>query len=92
MRGKGIGLEERDAKIASLYAKGISMVDIARFAHVKPARISLILKQRGILPPPNPTPITRTMWEDIDDHNRLRRAIWKRQREAAKAALRGEQP
>lgn len=78
----------RNRKIASLYDDGMTQVALGVRFGLNPPRIRAILKTLGKHPQsenPNPHP-GYSLWEQ-DARNRLRHAIWKRQREGARAAL-----
>ncbi len=78
----------RDALILRLHAQQVPKVEIARQVGVNPMRVRTILAAHGIAARPinQDGRVPQGQWDD-ENTDRLRRAIWKRQREGAKAAL-----
>lgn len=78
----------RDALIEQMHREKVPQIKIAAKVGLAKERVHDILAARGLLSESKPRPhaITTTIW-DLDDKNRIRRAIYKRQREGARAAL-----
>ena len=84
----------RDAKIEAYYRQGISQAEIGRRTGVLRPRVHLILKSRGLLDiaihRANPSTAS-TMWDRAQSNDQLREAIYRRQRQGAREALRAMQ-
>jgi hypothetical protein len=80
--------KKRDDQIERLYRQNTPQAVIGRSLGLNSPRVHAILVARGLLPTPTQRVAERvmTIW-DLDDSDRLRRAIYKRQREGARAAL-----
>lgn len=77
----------RDAMIERLYRQNTPQVEIGRIIGLNPPRVHAVLQRRGVLPPAKPVPHTTTTIWDAAEGDKLRRAIWKRARDGARAAL-----
>lgn len=80
--------KKRDDQIEHLYRAKTPQAVIGRTLGLNSPRVHAILVARGLLPTPAQNVVERTLtiW-DTSDGDRLRRAIHKRQREGARAAL-----
>jgi len=77
----------RDQEIETLFRQNTPQVVIAARVGLQISRLHDILEARGLVPPPKKVErVTTTVW-DYAEGDRLRRAIWRRQREGARAAL-----
>lgn len=86
---KAADRKKRDRVIQRLYLKNVPQVEIGRRHGLNATRVHDILQRGGLLPPAKDYGVG-TVRNSIWDHaegDRLRRAIWKRQREGAKARL-----
>lgn len=87
----------RNALIETMFLSRVPQVEIGRRLGLNAPRVHAILQGRGLLPPPNANgrekaggAVAGSTRNSIWDHaegDRLRRAIYKREREGAKAAL-----
>lgn len=78
----------RDTLIVNRYRAGARQIEIGREFGLNAPRVHDILEKHGLLPLPTPREqeLHQSIWERAEG-DRLRRAIWKRQREAAQRQL-----
>lgn len=78
---------KRDALIERLHKQNVPQVEISRRVGLNPERVHDVLCARGALPPARKVKQGTTTCWDFEDVNRIRKAIWRKQREGAREAL-----